>query len=259
MKKLPQIVIIILIVVLVSCDTNQSVYYGTPKPTRSGFVKGSVIDSTSQKPIANVNVMISDIIAGSEFTDTAVTDFQGKFEIKSVYEKDHYLSFKTMGYKCKNIYISVVDTLEISKEINLERIKYPYKIVPIEEMPTDSTKPSFYYKLDPSVYLQESFGNWHITYNASESEVNNVKAKVDSVIITLLRNNIKPDTLWYKFYQSSCNGFLVAFDPVLVVKLKEESEVITEFNFIPHDFEILLNRNCVDSSHTILRNTFFDI
>jgi hypothetical protein len=247
--------VIILSLVFASCKSNPTNAVGDTEPTTSGYVRGNVVDSTSNSPLSNVQVIIYDIEANSTFSDTVFTDDSGRFEIGSIYEKNFYLSLKTIGYVCRNILISVSDTLELLKPIALERNHYPYVKLQIEEIPNKPENAKFYYQLSNSSYSSE----WHTPYNSSQTEIRNIEGKIDSVIISLLRNDIKPDTLWYKFWQPGCSSSESFFDPNLIVMLSDESEKIIELSFVPYDFNIIFDENCIDSSETILRNTFFDL
>ncbi len=245
----------LLIIFLISCTEEASTYVGDIDPTTSGVVKGIIVDSLSRAPLKNVEILVSDIMQGSEFDLVDSTDEAGEFFLDSLFEQNYYFSFNTPGYFCKIVLVDVKDSLTLEKPIALERHRFPYDELPVDEFPTDSTADGFYYRLDPSVYYENS--NWFIDYNSEPDEFANINTLVDSVIISLLRSDIKIDTVWYKYWQADCGAALVAFNPNFVVKLSEDNPAIRKNNFIDFDFTLTVPQNCIDSTEKVLRYSFF--
>ncbi len=256
MKKLSVILGILLLVLFYSCKSNPVSYAGDKERTKSGFIVGAIIDSTSREPLTNVKIIITEIFANSDFADTVTTNNLGQFEIGNIYEQEYYLEINTKGYKCKTLLLNVKDTLRMESPIQLQRNRYPFEYVEIDDFPTSPKGEGFYYRVNPELFINDR--SWAIPYNASKSLVDKIHRKLDSLTISLIRNDFRVDTLWYKFFQYECGDFLIEVKSDLVIKLKTDNASILNNNFIPYDFNNSSWYSCADSSEAIARYFFFE-
>lgn len=240
-----------------SCGENPSEYVGDSDPTKSGVIIGTVIDKTSGGSLSNVKIYVKEIMAESDFMDSTTTDNTGRFLVFNVFEQEYYLEFCTKGYNTQTILVNVEDTLRISEPIGLERHKYPYEYFYINEFPIAPKNDGFYYRMDPNYFNEDR--SWTIPYDESPNRVSIIHRKLDSLAISLIRDDIKVDTLWYKFFQYECGALMVEDKSDLVIKLTEDNSSMVSHNFIPYDFDISKWQNCVsDTSKMFARYFFFE-
>lgn len=258
MKKLNLSIVLVLLVIffLSNCDDTPNKYVGDTDPTKSGFIKGAVSDSVSDEGLSGVKVVILEIFYGSDFSDTVVTDSNGEFFIDNIYEQEYYLEINTKGYVCRTILVDVTDTLKMNNPVKLQRNHYPYNYVSVDEFPSEPESSVYYYQLDPIVFRNDR--SWAIPFNASPATVSKVHRKIDSLIISVIRDDIKVDSLWYKFFQYSCGASLVEVPADLILKLEEDDQKILDHNFIPVDLQSLDWHHCFDSTASIANYYFFD-
>lgn len=250
-------VILSILVVLTSCGENPSEYVGDSDPTKSGVITGSVIDSTSLENLSNTKVFVYEIMANSDFIDSTTTDEFGRFTISNVYEQQYYLQIQTKGYESKILLVNVEDTLRIQEPIKLKRHQYPYEYFYVDDFPIAPKSNGYYYRIDPNYFNEDR--SWTIQYDESPNRVSIIHRKIDSLTISLIRDDIKVDTLWYKFFQYECGALLIEDKPDLVIKLTEDNTDMVNHNFIPYDFDISKWQNCVsDTSKMFARYYFFE-
>lgn len=240
-----------------SCGENPSEYVGDSDPTKSGIITGTVIDKTSGESLSNVKIYVKEIMAESDFLDSALTDDAGRFSIFDVYEQQYYLEFYTKGYNTKILLVSVEDTLRLLEPVGLERHKYPYEYFYIDEFPIEPKNNGYYYRIDPNYFNEDR--SWTVQYDETPNRVSKIHRKLDSLSISLIRDDIKVDTLWYKFFQYECGALLIEDKADLVIKLTENNPDMVSHNFIPYDFDISKWQNCVsDTSKMFARYYFFE-
>ncbi len=256
-KSIYRFIIVSILFSLISCGENPSKYVGDSDRTKSGVITGKVVDSSSGESLSNVKILIEDIMAGSAFLDSTITNNAGEFSVLNLYEQEYYLQFCTKGYKPKTILLNVEDTLRLSEPIELDRNRYPYEYFSVEEFPTEPKGNGSYYSLDPDIFTNDR--SWAIAYNDSHFLVEKIHRKLDSISISLIRNDFNVDSLWYKFFQHKCGALLVEDKSDLVVKLKGPDDHITSSGFIPYDFDISVWLDCVnDTSKMFTRYFFFE-
>lgn len=256
MKKLSIILGLILIVFFYACKSNPVSYVGDKERTKSGFIVGAIIDSTSREPLTNVKIIITEIFANSDFADTVTTNELGKFEIGNIFEQEYYLEINTKGYVCRTILVNVKDTLKIMDPVKLQRNRYPYNYISIDEFPTEPESNGYYYQLDPNVFRNDR--SWAIPFNESPTLVSKIHRKIDSLTISVIRDDIMVDSLWYRFFQYSCGAFPLEVPADMVIKLEEDNQKILDHNFIPVDLSTLDWHHCFDSTASIANYYFFE-
>ena len=254
-KSIYLFIIISILITLISCGENPSEYVGDTDRTKSGMITGTVVDSSSRESLSNVKIYVEDIMAGSDFSDSTITNNAGEFSVVNVFEQEYYLQFCTKGYKPKTILVNVEDTLRLSEPIKLERNRYPYEYFSVEEFPAEPSNNGYYYRIVPNYFNEDR--SWTIPYDESPNRVSIIHRKLDSLTIRLIRDEIKVDTLWYKFFQYECGALLIEDKPDLVIKLTEDNSNMGSHNFIPYDFDISAWRNCVNDTTKMFTRYFF--
>lgn len=258
MKKLGSILISIFILgfLISSCDDEPTKYVGDRDLSPAGFIKGSISDSASGEKLSDVKIVITEILFESDFSDTVVTNANGEFFIDGITQQEYYLEINTKGYKCRTILVDVEDTLDMKNPVKLQRNHYPYNYVSVDEFPNRPESRAYYYQLDPTVFSNDR--SWAIPFDASPVTVSKIHYKIDSLIVEVIRDDIKVDSLWYKFFQFSCGAALMEVPPGMVVKLEEDDQKILDHNFKPVDLNIIDWQNCFDSTASIANYYFFE-
>ncbi|WKZ70956.1 MAG: carboxypeptidase-like regulatory domain-containing protein [Melioribacteraceae bacterium] len=210
------ICVIFLIVFITSCEEKII----TTLPLEEGTISGYTIDSTNQRSLKSVEINLS-------YNNLSTSsDFNGFFQFEDIPVGNYNIIFESLGYKNKEIEVSLKDTLLNLNNILLIREKFPYDAITYDELPRLYQPDSTYYKL-PEEYIDQYKHYWFGSYYDSVY-VNNF---IDSLIIEMKKMRIDVDTLWYQSFDFQCSDPAISAPSKICVKLKTKNDKMYSLNY----------------------------